>query len=152
MTLFADEVVIPPFVTTLGQLAGIVVTVVYFLRHISEQNAVNRKSQEDVVSRVDAIMDRVDAMESANRDATRQTATEFTAAVTEFRQEHRRTVDGLIAVHKESGATIGAIAGRVGDLGTQVTGLAQQVAAQGVKVDSLADKVETLADRVEHKG
>lgn len=138
-----------------GPTGVVLLTVWWFLAHIKDLGAQNhaRDLERDKTFReaMEGLIERVDKMETENRNAHRETASKFAAAVGEFQTEYRRTVDGLIQVHKESGSTTAVISGRVSDLGQQVGTLGQQVGSLGDKVDGLGHQIGDLRHEVARK-
>lgn len=132
-------------VGSLGPTGGVVVVVVYFLRHLTRRDGRQQKWEEVVVDRMEKLVDRVDAMEEANRAVSQKVADEFTATTRELNTEYRRTVDALVGVHRSTGETLGAVSGRVTELTSQVvrlSDLADQVARLSAVTADLAQRID----------
>jgi hypothetical protein len=130
------------FVSVLGPTAAVVIVVWYFLKHNGEQAALSRKVHEDLIGRVES-------MEGHTRASLAEIADKFTDAVAEFRQEHRATINDLLAINRDTVQAMGSVGGRVGDLGQQVIALGQSVGELKSAVTELRHQVGRKADRDE---
>lgn len=93
-------------VSNLGAAGGVVVVVVYFLRHIAEQSRLNREAAAMALSRFEA-------MEKAHRESSVLNAQRVREISEEFRGETRHCVEGLIKLNREAAEAMGRVASRV---------------------------------------
>lgn len=111
---------ISSWIALAGQIGGLIVVVVFFLRYLSEANTLWRKDMEALVSRIEI-------NEKANRDATAQLADDVKMITQSFREEHHSTVNHLLQTTREVVQTLGAVTAQVGALGLQVASLREVV-------------------------
>lgn len=122
---------------SLGPAGGVVIVVIYFLRYSSHREAAYRKSLEKIV-------DRVEKMEENNRLANEKMVEGFTKTVQEVHEEHRKTIDWLADVQKDTGVALGHVTERVDVLGGHVERLGEQITNQTTKTEELGQKVTQL--------
>lgn len=103
-----------------GPVAGVVLVVVYFLRHLSFEADLNRKT-------ADAHTERMEALEQNSREAVKAVADQFTQAIAENRAESRVTVDRLLAIATDSVKTMAGVSAEVKELGREVREMAKSL-------------------------
>jgi hypothetical protein len=113
----------------LGPTAGVIIVVVYFLRHLSNEAKLQREETSDNIRRIEAI-------EANCREVSQATVAEFRTAVQESRLESREMVIQLLSINRDTVKTVNEVSNRVGELGLRVAELGHAVDRLNIRTDT----------------
>ena len=115
------------WVGAIGQFAGIVVTVILFLRYLSERDKEIRSIVTDTVTKLKGIMDQVKSMKDDFQHQLDKISTEYVASTKEMNNEMRRIVDSHFAISRDTVQSLSHMDQTVMQLHNTVTDIQKEI-------------------------
>lgn len=110
--LAADDITLPSW-KDLGQFAGIVVTVMLFLRYMSNKDQESGKRQDEVMKRFEEIMTRVEGIQKSAEAHINAVSQEFIRITQINQQQMQKLFDDYMQITRQNVELVVALKGQL---------------------------------------